>query len=140
MKTYKANRKGILSYAMIGLVLSLIGIGFLKKNILFHPPLTGLTLLISILTLLWIYVDTSYCIDNDILSYRSGFLRGSVDIKSIQEITKGKTSWIGIKPALAQKGLIIKYNKYDEIYLAPVNNDDMIADILRINPTINILT
>jgi len=46
--------------------------------------------------------------------------------------------WSGIKPALARNGLIIKYAKYEEIYLAPENNDEMVADLLKINSEIKV--
>jgi hypothetical protein len=72
------------------------------------------------------------------LIYRSGFVRGKIDILSVKEILKGKTMWSGLKPALATKGLVIKYNKYDEIYVAPESNDEMISDLLKINPEIKI--
>jgi hypothetical protein len=89
--------------------------------------------------MLWIYIDTIYKIENNELIYRSGFLKGKIEIQNIKEILKGKTMWSGIKPALAGKGLIIKYNKYEEIYVAPVNNDEMIADLLKINSEIKIV-
>lgn len=44
--------------------------------------------------------------------------------------------WAGTKPALATKGLIIKFNKYDEIYIAPEDSDIMINAFLKINPEI----
>jgi len=46
--------------------------------------------------------------------------------------------WSGTKPALAKNGLIIKYSKYDEIYLAPENNNEMVTDLLKINPNIKV--
>ena len=46
--------------------------------------------------------------------------------------------WTGIKPALAKKGLIIKY-KYNEIYIAPQSNAELVADLLYINPEIKIV-
>ena len=46
--------------------------------------------------------------------------------------------WSGIKPALARNGLNIKFNQFDEIYIAPENNDEIITDLLKINPKINI--
>jgi hypothetical protein len=46
--------------------------------------------------------------------------------------------WSGVRPALASKGLIIKYNKYDDIYIAPENNNEMIKDLLKVNPAIKL--
>ena len=46
---------------------------------------------------------------------------------------------VGFKPALATKGLIIKYNKYDDIYISPNSNDTFIEAVLKINSNIKIM-
>jgi hypothetical protein len=86
----------------------------------------------------WIYFDTFYKIENNELIYRSGFLRGKIKIPTIKEIIIGKTIYSGIKPALAKNGLIIKFNKYEEIYIAPINNNELISDLLKKNSEIKI--
>lgn len=63
-------------------------------------------------------------------------MKGEIEISKIREIIKGKTIWTGVRPALATKGLIIKYNKYNEVYIAPENNDKVIEDLLKINEQI----
>jgi hypothetical protein len=139
MKIYKANRKGFINYLLIGSVLLPIVVFFIDKNTFIENPIIILPLLCPLILMLWIYIDTIYKIENNELIYRSGFLKGKIEIQNIKEILKGKTMWSGIKPALAGKGLIIKYNKYEEIYVAPVNNDEMIADLLKINSEIKIV-
>ena len=138
MKTYKANRKGPINYLLIGFVILTCIFFFLKKESLEEKPFTSMLLLSPIALLLWIYLDTFYKIENQKLKYKSGFLRGEVDISEIREIIKGKTMWSGIKPALAKNGLIIKFNRFDEIYIAPESNDEVIIDLLKINQKINI--
>lgn len=138
MKTYKANRKGYINYLLIGALLLPILIFFLDKPTFIRNPYILLPLLSPIILVLWIYFDTFYKIENNELIYRSGFLRGRIDIPEIKEIVVDKTRWGGIKPALATNGLIIKFNRYDEIYIAPENNDEMIADLLELNPGIKI--
>jgi hypothetical protein len=70
--------------------------------------------------LLWFYFGTNYELSyKEGLIYRSGPFHGKIRIESITEIVKGKTLWVGFKPATSGKGLIIKYNKYDEIYISP---------------------
>jgi hypothetical protein len=96
-----------------------------------------LVLLIPFLLVGWIYFGSSYWIENDKLFYRSGFLKGDLDINQISSITKNKTSRSGVKPAMAGKGLIIKM-KYDEIYVAPEDNEEMVEDLLKINPGIDV--
>lgn len=138
MKIYKANRKGFINYLLIGSVILPIVVFFLHINTFSEKPFILLPLLSPLVLIFWIYFDTSYKIDNNELIYRSGFLRGKIGIPSIKEILIGKTKWSGIKPALAKNGLIIKFNKYDEIYVAPENNDELISDLIKLNSQIKI--
>jgi len=138
MKTYKANKKGFIRYLLVGFLLLPILIFYLDKNTFIGKPFILLPLLSPLALITWVYFDTYYKIDEKSLLYRSAFLRGKIAILDIKEIQKGKTMWSGIKPALAKNGLIIKYSKYDEIYLAPENNDEMVADLLKINPKIEV--
>ncbi len=138
MKIYKANRKGLFVYLLLGFILLPIVIFIIDKNSFIEKPFIFLFLLIPLLLLSWIYFDTGYKIENSKLVYRSAFLRGKIEISTIKEIQKGKTMWSGIKPALARKGLIIRFNKFDEIYIAPENNDELILDLLKINSAIKI--
>jgi len=91
MKTYKAKRKGIINYILVlFLILPLVFCllfkeRFIENSFILIPILSPLALI------LWIYFDTLYKIENDQLYYRSGFLRGKIDISKICEITKGKT-------------------------------------------------
>jgi len=41
---------------------------------------------------------------------------------------------VGLKPATATKGLIIKYDKYNDIYISPDSNESFVEAILKINP------
>lgn len=89
--------------------------------------------------LLWIYFGTNYELTKKELKYKSGPLRGKIEIAQIREIIRNKTLWCGIKPATAGKGLIVKYNKYDEIYISPKTNDSFIEKLLQLNPKIEII-
>ncbi len=137
MKKYKANRKGLINYLLIGLVVLYLYVFFLEKQTLMEELFLLLIMGLPFILILWIYFDTSYQIANNELIYRSAFLRGKIKILTITEIVKGKTMWSGIRPALATKGLIIKFRK-DKIYIAPKSNDELIADLLKINPDIKI--
>ncbi|MEQ9165038.1 MAG: PH domain-containing protein [Fulvivirga sp.] len=88
--------------------------------------------------LLWIYFGTSYSITQHTLSYRSGPIRGKIEIEKIKEIIKGKTLWVGMKPATSTNGLIIKYGKYDEIYISPKTNELFIKKLLALKSDIKI--
>ncbi len=42
----------------------------------------------------------------------------------------------GLKPALAFKGIIVYYGKYDEIYFSPKTNASFVEELLKINNSI----
>ena len=138
MKTYPAKRTGYINYLLIGTLLLPFITYWANSQLIHEKPFILLPILAPFLLILWGYLNTIYRIEKEELVYRSAFLGGRIAISNISEIVKGKTMWSGIKPALARKGLIIKFNKYDEIYIAPKNNEELISDLLKINPDIKI--
>src|SRR5690554_1462479 len=133
MKTYKANKNGPMTYLMIGYVGVLALLFFKDPNNFFEQTHWFIPFIFPFALGLWALVHTYYQIKDDKLIYRSGFIHGEIDINNIKEIIKGKTMWVGLKPALATGGLIIKYNRFDDIYLAPKNNEELIEDLLKLN-------
>lgn len=79
---------------------------------------------------------THYNLDNKYLKYRCGVIYGKVEIRRIREIIVGKTMWVGLKPATATTGLIVKYDKYEELYISPDSNNSFVEAILKIKPDI----
>ncbi|MEC7262996.1 MAG: PH domain-containing protein [Bacteroidota bacterium] len=88
--------------------------------------------------LLWMYFSTRYELATDGLVYQCGPMRGKISYDRIREIVKGKTLWVGLKPATARKGLIVKFDRFDEIYISPDTNESFIEKILEKNPNIKI--
>ena len=88
--------------------------------------------------LLWSYYGTYYELTQKQIKYNCGPIKGKIEIKEIREIIKGQTLWVGLKPATARKGLIIKYGKFDEIYMSPQTNDEFINRLLELNDAIKI--
>lgn len=82
---------------------------------------------------------TTYELTDTHLIYKMGFVSGKIEIDRIREIVVGKNMHTGFKPAAALKGLTIKYGKYEDIYISPQTNEAFIAEILKINPDINIV-
>jgi hypothetical protein len=66
-------------------------------------------------------------------------LFGKFSVSSIQKIAVNKTLWVGTRPATARNGVIIYYNKYDEIYFSPSDNEAFIKALLEINPEIEVV-
>ncbi|MGX1025315.1 PH domain-containing protein [Psychroflexus sp. MBR-150] len=88
--------------------------------------------------LIWLGLGTNYELTQTELKYKSGPIRGKIQIDKIHEIIMGKTLWSGLKPATARNGLIIKYEKYNEIYISPKTNDSFVKKILELNGKIKI--
>lgn len=138
MIKFEANKKGFVLYIIIAALLPVI-ILFIDKEAILNNYFILFPAILPLLLLVWIYLDTRYWIENDQLYYRSAFLRGKIDIHKIEEIIIGKTLWSGTKPALSGKGLIIKFNKYDHIYIAPINNNTLVNKLISINQNIRLV-
>ena len=86
----------------------------------------------------WLYFGTKYELSSNEFIYKSGPIRGKIKIENISEIITNKNVWAGIRPALAINGIIIKFNKYDDIFVSLKNNEKFIKKILEINSEIKI--
>ncbi len=86
--------------------------------------------------LVWLWFDTSYMIDGNALIYHSGPFNGKLTLARITKIARNRTMWIGLKPALAQNGMIVCFGKWNEIYIAPQDQEEMITEILKVNPDV----
>ena len=97
--------------------------------------ITG-TIFSVITILLWYFNQIKYEVSPEYVYYKVGFVSGKIKTSSISKIIKNKTLWVGFKPANARNGIIITYNKYDEIYFSPESNDLFIEEVLKHNPTL----
>ncbi|MCH6198128.1 PH domain-containing protein [Aquiflexum sp. LQ15W] len=138
MKKYKAKKGTGIKILLALSILFPVLVYVFESQLPLNFSVIFLLLLIPILMLSWVYLSTDYWIDKGKLFYKSAFLKGDIDILQITRITKNKTMWTGVKPAMAGKGLIIKM-KYDEIYVAPEVNEEMIEDLLKINSGIEVV-
>lgn len=138
MKVYKANRKGLINYMLAVFLLLPFIVFAIDQETFSEKPFLLIPLTVPLILFASAYFNTYYQLNNDNLHYRSGFLKGTIPVSAIRKITVGETMWVGTKPALARKGMVIMYNKYDEIYIAPENNDEIVADLKTINPTIEV--
>jgi hypothetical protein len=124
------------------LIFSVISVGLtIQLKTLIYEPEAGFVmpalLCLPIGFSLWIWFGTGYEISEGKLFYKSGPFRGTIPISSINKIRKGGSfSFMGMKPALSPGGIIITYNKFEEIYLAPDDKKGFIEELLRTNPTI----
>jgi hypothetical protein len=85
------------------------------------------------------YTHAYYRIEGNELRWRSSILFGKFSISSIHKVAVNQTLWVGTRPATAKNGVIIYYNKYDEIYFSPSDNEAFVAALLEINPEIEVV-
>jgi hypothetical protein len=97
--------------------------------------------LVFIIFFITILFNTNYRIQNDELLCKSSVFRSKIKIKNIRKIEHHKGIIVPVtwKLGLSHIGIIITYNKYDDIYISPENVDLFIKDLLAINPTIEII-
>ena len=91
---------------------------------------------ITMICILWFSLSCKYTISNNVLKYSWGPVKGALAINTITHIERNTMLWTGIRPATARNGLVIKYEKYNEIYISPKNEDDFIKELLKRNAAI----
>lgn len=97
--------------------------------------------LVFIIFFITILFTTNYTIQNEELLCKSSVFRSKIQIKNIRKIQyhKGIIVPVTWKLGLSHIGIIITYNKYDDIYISPENREEFINDLLKINPNIEII-
>lgn len=139
MRIYKANKIGPAVYLLAGYFMFLVFLYANDPNHFFQKTHWFYPFALPVFLNVWALFYTYYKIEGNKLFYRSGYIHGEIDISCIKEIVKGKTRWIGFKPALATNGIIVKYNRYDDVYIAAKNNDALIADLQKLNANITLV-
>lgn len=137
-KSRKDRFFSLFIFGTIGSLLLIIGGGILFQE---DKPISFWGVLITLLSiglLLWFFFGTHYKLTATKLIYRSGPIRGEIEVDRIKEIVVGKTLWVGIRPATAMNGLIIKYDSFNEIYISPITNESFIKEISTLNSSIKI--
>jgi hypothetical protein len=91
--------------------------------------------------LIWMLLDTKYRIKEKQLFNFSGPIRGSIEIATIRKVERWNKWYVTslLKPALGKDGLIIYYNKFDDIYISPKEKEIFIAALRKINPDIEVV-
>lgn len=141
-KTFKSRKDALylsITGGVILLVLILTIFDFEKNNIHTDSFFIFLVNVFVIGLLGWIFFGTHYKLSPEYLKYRCGPFYGKIEISSISQILVNQTLYVGLKPATARNGLIIKYNKYDDIYISPNDNETFVTEILKFNSQIEII-
>lgn len=138
---FKSRKDILFSTIIIGTNLFLLGItlyGIFIGEMEPHEYWTLPLVLGVVVFLFWMYFGTNYELSPNELIYRCGPMKGKIGYERIREIVKGRTLWVGFRPATARKGLIIKYDRYNEIYISPKTNEIFIDKILELKSDVNI--
>lgn len=143
MRTYRSTINYISPTILVLVVFGTIASFFIVENGTIEEMPIPIRIFLGLIAslILWILFDTKYKIRENNLQYYSGPIRGKIDILKINKIENVKTWYVTslFKPALGSYGLTITYNKFDDIYISPKNNEDFIAELLKINPNIHVL-
>lgn len=107
-------------------------------NLIIFPPLGIYVFIILLFTIL--FYTTYYEIQKEVLIISMFFYKTKIKISEIRTIKYSnsiiKTNFY--KPGFHHKGIEIMYHKYDDIFISPENKDQFIAQLLEINPNIEI--
>ncbi|MXV15614.1 PH domain-containing protein [Hufsiella ginkgonis] len=86
-----------------------------------------------------LWFDTWYAIKEGKLEYRSGPFRDVIEVDRIKTITFSKSIMSGFRPALGFHGMIIRYDRWNNIYIAPKDREEMTAELVKINGEIEVV-
>ncbi len=107
-------------------------------NLIIFPGLGIYVFIVLLFTIL--FYTTYYEIRENILIISFFFIKTKIKISEIR-ILKYSNSIIKTnlyKPGFHEKGIEIMYNRYDDIFISPENKEQFIAQLLEINPNIEI--
>lgn len=137
-KSRKDKLTIITIYGMISIFIGLFILDYINNGIEKGEIWQYVIILGVIGLLISVVHGTNYELSEKYFKYKCGPINGKIEINKIYEIIKDKTMWVGFKPATARKGLIIKYDKYNELYISPNTNELFIEKILELNSEIKI--
>lgn len=141
MVVFKSRKDTFFKTVIIGTVAILVGLPlyhYLGSGAAPDWPVYIINLAVIGL-FLWFWFGTYYGLDATHIHYRCGPFHGKIAIDAIRELQRDTTMWSGFRPATARKGIIVKYNKYDEIYFSPDSNDAFIKALLDVRRDITVM-
>ncbi len=128
----------LILWGLVALLIAMLFYGIINEHVELIP-----IIILSLATgfIIWVLLDTRYVIKNNLLLYRSGPIRGNIDITKIKKIKafSGLNVPVILKPALDIKGFIITYNTFDDVFISPSKSEIFIAELKKINPNIEVL-
>ena len=87
-----------------------------------------LTVLLLQQLLFWgIFRSTHYTFEQDTLLCRSLMFKRRISYESIRKIEQNTSLYAGLKMSTAFRGIIIHYNKYDELFISPAESERFLS-------------
>ena len=130
----------LLFFSLLILFLALV-LQWYSGNIHTSSDLIARILFVSIIPFfsLWIWFGTYYVIDNEILIARSGPIKFKIPVGQITVIRLNQKTIVGLwKPTTSWNSIQVEYNKFDSVFISPLNQGEFIKELLKINPGIAI--
>lgn len=91
-------------------------------------PFSGVLLFLALLFYL-ILKTTYFVFEENELVCRSLFFKRSISYLAIRKVEKQKGLYAGLKMSTTWKGLIIQYDKYDELLISPEREEEFIMEL-----------
>lgn len=91
-------------------------------------PFSGVLLFLALLFYL-ILKTTYFILDESYLICRTLFLKKTISYASINKVQKQQGIYAEIKFSTAWKGLVIHYNKYDELLISPEREEEFMKEL-----------
>ena len=134
MKTFE-HKKDIIS--MVGLIGIIVILNFLRfvNGYGFSIPIITLTFFLTIMVV-WMWLVSGYTIENQILKIKNGPFSQKVNVNEIIKVRSGSTSIF--KGKMAKYKLTISYHKNRKLNLFPIDKEEFIKALLKINSKIKV--
>ncbi len=103
-------------------------------SLLIYALIMGITLLFMI----HLVFTSRYIFEDEKLICKFGFFKKEIEYSQIRKIESGTQIYAGWKMALALKGIIIHYNRFDDLLVSPEEQDRFIEELKKRNPQIEL--
>jgi len=133
MKTFEHKKDIVSMFGLIGIIAILNVLRFYNGHG-YSMPVLMLTVFLTIMVV-WMWLISSYTIENQTLSVKNGPFTQKVEINQIEQIKSGKPSIFGGK--LSKYKLTI-FHKKRKLNVFPIDKEVFIKSLLKINSKIKV--
>jgi len=122
------------TFLIVFLFVLLLYSGISLFTIIYEDDCSVIWVFLIVLTLLAllfisIYKTTYFRLDQHNLFCKSLIFKKEIPYSSIKKVEKQQGIYAGVKFSTAWKGIIVHYNKYDELLISPENEEIFIVKI-----------